>query len=163
MSAAPSLLERRKGFVDPAWLTRHLREPSLRVLDLRTDAVATPPPARRQRARGGVPGCFLRAHVPGAVPFEARALFEASGAVVSAPELALAMSSAGVGDEHTVVLVDDPPGAAALAVAWALERYGHAEVCILEGGFARWLAEKRPVTREVVRPPVASFTARRPA
>lgn len=71
------------------------------------------------------------------------------------------MSGANVGDEHTTVLVDDPPQAAALAATWALERYGHRDVRILEGGFARWLAKRFPISHEwASRYPVASFTAR---
>jgi thiosulfate/3-mercaptopyruvate sulfurtransferase len=87
-------------------------------------------------------------------------LFDHHGNVVSAPELAIAMSTLGVGDDHTIVLVDDGPPDAALAAAWALAKYGHRDVHVLEGGFARWVGEGRPVSREVLRHPGASFTAR---
>jgi thiosulfate/3-mercaptopyruvate sulfurtransferase len=100
-------------------------------------------------------------HVPGAVALDVRAmLFDAAGDVVSAPELAFVMSGLGVGDHHTVVLVDEGPPDAATAAAWALAQYGHRDVVVLEGGFARWAGEHRPVSREIVRHPPASFTAR---
>jgi thiosulfate/3-mercaptopyruvate sulfurtransferase len=51
------------------------------------------------------------------------------------------------------------PDTAAAAV-WALARYGHTDVHVLEGGLARWVAEGRPVSREIVRHRPASFTAK---
>jgi thiosulfate/3-mercaptopyruvate sulfurtransferase len=102
--------------------------------------------------------------VPGAVPFDVRALlFDEAGEIVSAPELAMVMSGAGVGDGHTVVLVDEGRPDVALAAAWALVRYGHCDVHVLEGGFRRWVFEGREVSRERVRHAAASFTARSPS
>jgi len=108
----------------------------------------------RHPDRRGPPTRFVRAHIPGAVSLDVRAsLFDDAGDVVSAPELALVMSSIGVGDTHTVVLVGEASAGAPLAAAWALGRYGHRDVHVLEGGFPRWLAEGRAVTREIVRHP----------
>jgi thiosulfate/3-mercaptopyruvate sulfurtransferase len=99
--------------------------------------------------------------VPGAVALDVWAvLFGEDGEVVSAPELAIAMSGRGVGDDHDIVLVDEGPPEAARAAAWALARYGHHGVQVLDGGFTRWVGEGRPITREAVRHPPASFTAR---
>ncbi|WP_353739757.1 rhodanese-like domain-containing protein [Thermogemmatispora sp.] len=41
---------------------------------------------------------------------------------------------------------------------WALTYYGHQEVRVLNGGFSRWLRERRPVTTEVPQYPPAVFT-----
>ncbi len=130
--------------VSPAWLAGRLEADDVRILDVREHA-----------------GGPRAAHVPRAVALDVRAsFFDAYGEVVSAPELAMVMSSLGVGDEHTIVLVDDGPAVRARAAAWALARYGHHDVHVLDGGHARWLAEKRPLARDVVRFPFASFTAR---
>jgi thiosulfate/3-mercaptopyruvate sulfurtransferase len=118
----------------------------------------------RHPARSGPSSLYLGGHVPGAVALDVRAvLFDDDGEVVSGPEVALAMSSLGVGDEHTIVLVDEGRPDAALAAAWALSRYGHRDVHVLEGGFARWVGEGRPVSREIVRHRPASYTARVPS
>lgn len=48
----------------------------------------------------------MKSHVPGAVALDVRAvLFDEVGDVVSAPEIAMAMSGLGVGDGHTIVIV----------------------------------------------------------
>jgi thiosulfate/3-mercaptopyruvate sulfurtransferase len=178
------------GSVPPAWLDRRLGSASVRIVDVRTepgarsdDASGTrlraaanvelrsyahlggPPvwKASRERhpTRGGPSSLYLSGHVPGAVPLDVRAaLFDEDGEVVSGPELALAMSCLGVGDEHTIVLVDEGRPDAALAAAWALLRYGHRDVHVLEGGFTRWVGEGRAVSCDVVRHPPASYTAR---
>jgi thiosulfate/3-mercaptopyruvate sulfurtransferase len=130
------------GAVVPAWLEPRLGTPGLRVLDVRVDA-------------------FARGHLPGAVALDVRArLFDDRGAFVSAPELAMIMSSLGVGDEHTVVVVDDSRSELGIAAARVLVRYGHWDVHLLEGGFLRWLGEGRAVSRAIVRHAPASFTAR---
>lgn len=141
--------------VGPGWLAERLARRDVRVLDVRSRAEVT-------RRTGRAASEYARGHVPGAVALDVRAaLFDDGGEVVSAPELALAMSFLGVGDGDVVVLVDaGPTTAEARAAAWALARYGHADVHVLEGGHARWVAEGRPVRVGVERNPAASFTAR---
>jgi 3-mercaptopyruvate sulfurtransferase SseA len=127
----------------PAWLARSEHADHVRVLDVRPHAL------------------YARGHVPGAVHAPARTLlFDRRGALLSAGEVALAMSNLGVGDEHTIVLVDDARSEDARATARALARYGHYDVHVLDGGFNRWRAEGRPVSITPVAYPAASFTAR---
>ena len=70
------------------------------------------------------------------------------------------MSGLGVGDGHTIVLVDAFRPDTAAAFVWAPARYGHSDVHVLEGGLARWIAEGRAVLREIIRHRPASFTAK---
>jgi len=154
------------GAVSPAWVEARLSLATVRVLDVRAEVPRDPDESgpRLRVMRSGPASAYVRGHLPGAVALDVRAqLFDAAGEVVSAPELALAMSRLGVGDGHTVVLVDDGRREAALAAAWALARYGHRAVHILEGGFSRWVAEGRAVSRELPRIAPASFTARVPS
>ena len=64
-----------------------------------------------------------------------------------------------------VVCYDAGNGAMAARLWWMLRWAGHGEVAVLDGGFAKWRAEKRPVTadeprfspsRYPVRPPLAA-------
>lgn len=119
---------------------------------------------RRHPARPGPSAAYVNGHVPGAVALDVRAvLFDDGGDVISAPELAMVMSGLGVSHEHMVVFVDEGRPESALAAAWALARYGHRDVHVLEGGFARWVGEGRRVSREIVRLAPASFTAKVPS
>lgn len=175
-----------RGVVSTRWLAENLGAPWLRILDvrcspplsedrrgLRLQELDDPPRFVELGPRAGwlragtwsravtAPEAFARSHIPGSASFDVgRRLFDDSGAIVWAPELAVAMSELGVGDEHTIVLVDDRRPTAALVAAWALRRYSHSDALVLDGGFSRWLSEGRPVTREVVKHPYASFTAR---
>lgn len=149
------------GGVPPAWLEGQLGSPTVRILDVRNDGASRE--RIRHRGRAGVPSTFSSGHIPGSVPLDVRgSLFDACGAFVSAPELAILMSTLGVGDEHTVVVVGDGPGGAANDAVRALSRYGHRDVHLLEGGFSRWVGEGRGVSYELVRHAPASFTARVP-
>jgi thiosulfate/3-mercaptopyruvate sulfurtransferase len=189
--ATPATASASIGGVAPAWLARRLAVPTLRIIDVRTEVRSSDASGTRLRATGNVelrpyahlggppvwkanrerharasgPSLlYLGGHVPGAVALDVRAvLFDDDGEVVSGPEVALAMSSLGVGDEHTIVLVDEGRPDAALAAAWALTRYGHHDVHVLEGGFTRWVGEGRAVSREIVRHVPASYTARVPS
>jgi thiosulfate/3-mercaptopyruvate sulfurtransferase len=176
------------GGVSPAWLEPRLGSRDLRVIDVRGDAPVNEGSGPRLRAasnvelrpfahlggatgwkaskerhapRRGPSAAYLGGHVPGAVALDVRAvLFDDRGEVISAPELALVMSGIGVGDGHTVVFVDEGRPEAALAAAWALARYGHRDVHVLEGGFTRWVGEGRAVSKDPVRLAPASFTAK---
>lgn len=193
MNYAPVATKKDKpataGVISSRWLAENLGASWLRILDVRGGApVRDDRSGPRLRSyedsprfvelgpkggwlRAGVwPATssprtsYLRGHVPGSTSLDVGLrLFDESGTLVCALELAMAMSQLGVGDEHTVVLVDDSSPAAALVAAWALRRYGHAETLILSGGFPRWAAEGRPVSHEVVTYPFASFTARIPS
>jgi len=179
------------GGVTPSWLEARLHDAGVRILDVRADAprdeasgprlrsagnvelrpfahLGGPPgwkmSVERYPARRGLAAAYVQGHIPGAVALDVRAvLFDEAGDVVSAPELAIAMSGLGVGDTHTIVLVDAGRPDAAVAAAWALVRYGHQDVHVLEGGFARWVGEGRAVSREIVQHPPASFTAKVPS
>lgn len=130
------------GTVSTEWLAANLGAPWLRVVDVRT-------------------GPLVRGRVPGSTVLDVGArVLHPDGSVVSAPELAMAMSEIGVGDVHTVVLVDGDAPTDARSAAKALRRYGHLDTFVLAGGFPRWSRERRPVVREVTRHPFASFTAR---
>lgn len=63
--------------------------------------------------------------------------------------LQLAMRAAGVRSGHPVVAYDDADGSVAARVWWLLRWAGHSEVAVLNGGYAAWVAEGRPVTEEV--------------
>ncbi|MFQ5521032.1 MAG: sulfurtransferase, partial [Candidatus Methylomirabilia bacterium] len=107
---------------------------------------------------------YGQAHIPGAVFVDWTEDIVEPGAPVhmtlAGPERFKAlMGRLGIGDRHQVVVYDDT-GAIAPRLWWALNYYGHSEVCLLNGGWTKWMAEGRPVTAEIPAHPGAVFTPR---
>ena len=137
---------RDRGYAHPEllaetdWLAGHLTDAKVRVIDARQ------------------PEHYAANHLPGAVNLNGfggvpRA---ANGDMASPEEFAVLAGSLGVGNDTTVV-VYDAPGQLMGMVAWSFSYYGHMDVRILDGGFAKWSVENRPVTTEVVDYPAAVF------
>lgn len=72
------------------------------------------------------------------------------------------ISAWGVSPETQVIVYDDVNGAMAAHLWWLLRWLGHSRVALLDGGWAQWLMEKRPMSTEV--PPLRKtvFSAQRP-
>ena len=66
----------------------------------------------------------------------------------------------GVGSDDQVVCYDGGGGTYAARLWWMLRWIGHSAVAVLDGGFAKWKAEGRPVTSEVPRFPHVRYPVR---
>ena len=98
------------------------------------------------------PAAYARAHLPGAVsiPYlELSRIAErrATGQPTSSFEAERLFGGAGIGAETEVVVYDGGEGAPASGVWFALRFFGHEKVRLLDGGFAKWLREGRPLTQ----------------
>jgi thiosulfate/3-mercaptopyruvate sulfurtransferase len=152
--------------VSTEWLAAHLGEPGVRVVDVR-GKVLPPGVKPRYLAKRAE---YEAAHVPGAVFVDwTRDIVDPGDPVpmqVAAPgPFAAKMSELGIGDDALVVAYDDYDHIFAGRLAWALRYYGHEAVRVLDGGWARWLAEGRSTAAGAAPAPApAIFTARpRPA
>jgi thiosulfate/3-mercaptopyruvate sulfurtransferase len=137
--------------VSADWLAGERDRPDLVVLDMRgAEAFAT-------------------AHIPGAVhsayPGAWRTERDGVPWVLPAiPDLEAYLSSLGVGDDTTVVLVPEGKDSTEFGVAswpyWVLKYLGHDAVAILDGGWKAWRADAaRPVENRAAEPQPATFTA----
>lgn len=66
----------------------------------------------------------------------------------------------GLKPEDAVACYDAGNGAMAARLWWMLRWVRHETVCVLDGGFAKWVAEGRPVTAEVRAYPRTRYPAR---
>lgn len=130
--------------VDVEWLTLHLHERDLVVLD------ATVP-----YGPGGPDGVLGRtrwqdAHIPGSRYADLQGLLSDDSAAFSfafpSPEaLALALRSLGIHDGASVVVYDDFLNMWATRVWWMLRAIGFTNAAVLDGGWKSWVAAGQPV------------------
>ncbi len=66
----------------------------------------------------------------------------------------------GVSVTSQVVAYDDSQGAVAARLWWMLRYLGHGHVAVLDGGFARWRKEGRPLTADAPEPERGDFRGR---
>jgi thiosulfate/3-mercaptopyruvate sulfurtransferase len=152
--------------VSTDWLTAHLEDRDVRVVDVRGYVVARPlePGVEHADYRGAYDEYFS-AHIPGAVYIDwTRDIVDLDDPVpaqIALPErFADAMAVRGIGDHTQVVAVDHAGGQFATRLWWALNYYGHDTVSVLQGGWNRWTDEGRPVASGPVTPSRAVFTPR---
>ena len=152
--------------VSTQWLADHLRDPDVRVLDIRgsvtTRLVA---PGVEEATYRGAPEEFARGHIPGALFVDWTVDIvdpdDPVPAQLAKPDrFAAAMGVRGVGDATHVVAVDHLGGQYATRLWWALKAYGHENVSVLDGGWNRWVDEDRPISTEPTDPLPATFTPR---
>jgi thiosulfate/3-mercaptopyruvate sulfurtransferase len=133
------------------WLAEHLRDPDVRVVDIRGYVKKTDFGEGRQRAEYlGAREEYDEAHVPGAVYVDWTCdITDPDDPVpvqVAPPErFAELMVSLGIGDDTRVVVYDHAGGQFATRLWWVLTYYGHDRVYVLDGGWRKWTAEGRPV------------------
>jgi thiosulfate/3-mercaptopyruvate sulfurtransferase len=140
-----------------AALAAKLADPDWLVADCRFDLAD--PQAGKTAWRAG--------HIPGAIHVDLErhlsvAVTQHTGRhpLPSPDAFAETLSRLGVGNRTRVVCYDAGNGAYAARLWWMLRYVGHDAVAVLDGGFAAWVAEERPVsTGETPRPP-GRFVAR---
>jgi thiosulfate/3-mercaptopyruvate sulfurtransferase len=147
LAAAVSDYANPRLLIDSAELGKRLGETGLRIVDTRSKEE------------------YDKGHIRGAVNLQYRALddLEANkkGLPIAASKAEELFGSLGIGGDTAVVAYDGPRnpfGAARLF--YVLEFFGHSKVRVLNGGFAKWAKEGRPVSTDVPAAVKAVFVAR---
>ncbi len=151
--------------VSTEWLSRHLDDSDLVVLDCSVDTVSEPDggfhnvSGRTEYERGHIPNAGF-ADLKGDLCDAASPI---EFAVPSPEQFCGAMGALGVGDDSRVVLYDRQYTAWAARVWWMLRWVGFDRAALLDGGMAAWTGEGRPVAAgPVSRPPKRLRPAPRP-
>src|SRR5690348_16307920 len=130
--------------VDVEWVQTHLADPAVRFIEVDVDTTA-----------------YERGHIPGAVGFHWQKDLQhrVIRAPVSKARLEALLSRVGVSNDTTIVLYGDHHNWFATWAFWLLKYYGHRDVRLLDGGRAKWLADKREIITQVPSRPPTSYTA----
>ena len=143
--------------VSPAWLEQNLDDPNVIVVEVGS----SPQSARNTVSIASWPH-GRDPHIPGArfIPIESIVIRNGwpPDELPPVDQLRKVLEAAGVGDEGRIVLYSADPLWATRA--WfTLDYLGHGDrTAILDGGFARWRSEKRPVATQRLEPVAATFT-----
>jgi len=132
--------------IDTAALAANLGDPSLAIVDCRFDLKDT---SAGERA-------YAEAHIPGAVyaHVDRDLSGEKTGTNGRHPlppveTFVATLGRLGIEAGTQVVVYDHDSGGFASRLWWMLRWLGHDSVALLNGGFAKWTAERRPTTSGV--------------
>jgi thiosulfate/3-mercaptopyruvate sulfurtransferase len=130
--------------VSTAALAGMLDDPALVICDVRHD-LARPAAWGEDQFRAG--------HIPGARFVHLDRMLSAPMTGINGrhplptPEVAAAhFTQLGIARDRQVVVYDQGPGMFAARMWWMLRWLGHDAVAVLDGGYKKWAAEKRPLT-----------------
>lgn len=123
-----------EALVETQWVADHLNDPNVRIVESDEDLLL-----------------YETGHIPGAVKIDW--VQDLNDPVVrdylDSERFAALMRAKGISNDTTVVLYGDKHNWWATYAFWVFKLFGHRDVRIMNGGRAKWIAEGRPLTREV--------------
>jgi len=130
-----------EALVETDWLAEHAGDPNVRVFEVDVDTTA-----------------YDQGHVAGAIGLNWKTELQQQPVrdLLSKPQLETLLSRNGVAPDTTIAIYGDNNNWFAAWFFWLLKYYGHADVRLVNGGRAKWLAEQRPTTTAI-----PAFTATR--
>jgi thiosulfate/3-mercaptopyruvate sulfurtransferase len=129
-------IETPSALVDPGWLSAHLDDPDVRIIE-----IAGMGQEQMQAYRSG--------HVPGALGWEWKTmLWDTHARDFPDPQtFASRLGEAGIGNDTLVVFYGEPVQFGIYAW-WAFRYCGHSNVKVLDGGRERWQTERGQLTSD---------------
>jgi thiosulfate/3-mercaptopyruvate sulfurtransferase len=138
--------------VDTAWLTEHVADPDVRVIDFRWYLQGRD--GRTEYARG---------HIPGAVFVDLDAVTGEEGGgrhpLPTAAQFEAEMRKAGVSSSTRVVVYDDVGASVAARLWFLLGYFGHQAQAVLDGGLGAWPG---PLETDTATVPAGDFRSAAP-
>ncbi|RMD78772.1 MAG: sulfurtransferase [Chloroflexi bacterium] len=133
-----------EALVETQWVADHLNDPNVRIVESDEDLLL-----------------YDTGHIPGAVKIDW--VQDLNDPVIrdylDSERFAALMRAKGISNDTTVVLYGDKHNWWATYAFWVFKLFGHRDVRIMNGGRAKWIAEGRPLTREVPVYPPGSYVA----
>ena len=141
--------------VSTTWLADRLEAPDIRIVDA---SWYLPGVERDAEAE------YAECHIPAAVYFDIDEIADTDNPLphmLPAPEkFSSRVRKLGLGDGVRIVIYDSGSWMASARVWWMFHVFGHDDVAVLDGGFAKWQAEDHPVDNRPVMARDRHFTAR---
>jgi thiosulfate/3-mercaptopyruvate sulfurtransferase len=131
--------------VSTDWVAAHTEDPNVRIVESDEDVLL-----------------YEVGHIPGAVKIDWH-IDQQSQIIrdfVTKEEFEQLLASRGISNDTTVVFYGDRNNWYAAYTYWLFKMYGHKDCRLMNGGRAKWEAEKRPYTREVTNYPATTYTAK---
>lgn len=133
-----------EALVETQWVADHLNDPNVRIVESDEDLLL-----------------YDTGHIPGAVKIDW--VQDLNDPVVrdylDSERFAALMRAKGISNDTTVVLYGDKHNWWATYAFWVFKLFSHRDVRIMNGGRAKWIAEGRPLTREVPSYPPGNYVA----
>ncbi len=153
-------LSQMDTLVTTEWLSQHLADPDLVVLDC---SVTMTRDAEGNLLSSSGRNAYESGHIPSAGFADLTAeLCDRNSpfpfAVPTPEELSAAMGALGVGNDSRVVLYDGRGWGWAARVWWMLRWIGFDRAAVLDGGLQAWTAEGRPLSTEPASRPAQQLT-----
>jgi thiosulfate/3-mercaptopyruvate sulfurtransferase len=130
--------------VSTQWVADHLDDPNLRIVESDEDVLL-----------------YEQGHVPGAVKLDwvADLNDDIRRDYIDRAGFETLVRARGISNDTTVVFYGDKNNWWATYALWVFHLFGHTNTKIMDGGRQKWLAENRPMTREVPSYPATDYKA----
>jgi thiosulfate/3-mercaptopyruvate sulfurtransferase len=121
------------SLVQTDWVASHRDDPNVLLVEVDVDTAA-----------------YGAGHVPGAVGWDWRIDLQRRPVrdIPDRTEWEALLSRSGIGNDDLVVLYGDNNNWFAAFAYWLFKLYGHADVCLMDGGRVKWVAEGRELTTD---------------
>jgi len=139
-----------KGYAHPEvlvstdWVAEHLNDTNVRLVESNEDILL-----------------YNTGHIPGAVKIDWHA--DLNDPVVrdyiDQAQFETLLRDNGISEDTTVVFYGDKNNWWATYAFWVFKLFGFKNAKVMDGGRAKWMAEERPVTREVPSYPAGNYSA----
>jgi len=133
--------------VPTTWVAAHTGDPHVRLVEVDVDTTA-----------------YDTGHIPGAVGWDWRVDLQRHPVrdIPDQAEWQALLSRSGIGADDLVVLYGDNHNWFAAFAYWLFTLYGHADVCLMDGGRVKWVAEGRELTTETSTVIPTTYAAQQP-
>lgn len=133
--------------VSTHWVEQHKNDPNVRLVEVDVDTSA-----------------YQQGHIAGAVGWnwQSQLCDNVRRDILSKADFEKLMSASGISNDTTVVLYGDNNNWFACYALWQMKLYGHKDARIMDGGRKLWLAQNRPLTKDVPSYPPTTYRASEP-